>query len=114
MPETGWLGRDWYEADIVEENRGPPLQYLVTWTGYGDQKDWVDSTDVTPLAVAAFLEANGSADEVATYWEGVLIEAVKSGDIDKVRSVPVPELERFANCRDEVRVCFVCVCRFVV
>ena len=40
--------------------------------------------------------------EFAAHWERVLILAAKSGDIDKVRYLP--NLKRFANCRDQVRV----------
>jgi hypothetical protein len=103
LPETGSLGRGWYEAEIVEEDSGLPLRYLVRWTGHGGLKTWVGETHVTPLAVAAFLKKILSDDKFAAHWEGVLILAAKSGDFDKVRSLP--DLKRFANCRDPVRVC---------
>ena len=27
LQETGWLGRCWYEVEIVEQNSGPPLMH---------------------------------------------------------------------------------------
>ena len=109
LQETGWLGRGWYKAEIVKVKRGPPLKYWVRWTYYGGLKTWVRETHVTPLAVAAFLKKKLSDDKFAEHWERVLILAAKSGDIDKVRYLP--DLKRFANCRDEVRVRLcVCVC----
>ena len=102
LQETGWLGRCWYEVEIVEQNSGPPLMYLVEWTGYGGLKTWVRETHVTPLAVAAFLKTKLSAIQFAAHWSRVLFLAVQSGDIDKVRYLP--DLKRFANCRDQVRV----------
>jgi len=70
------------------------------------------SASVGTLMEAPALEGGGAAAVAAdSHWERVLILAAKSGDIDMVGSLP--DLKKFANCRDQVRVraCVrVCVC----